>query len=53
MIKPGPHLFHPHDVPKILNAIAKGVRTDDLGDGKITVLLIDNVVFISTRGRSG
>ena len=36
------------DVPKILNSITKGAGADDIGDGKISVPLIDSTVRIRT-----
>jgi nitrogen regulatory protein P-II 1 len=36
------------DVPRILNAITKGARTGEIGDGKIFVLPVDNAVRVRT-----
>ena len=36
------------DVPKILNSITKGAGAGDIGDGKISVPLIDSTVRIRT-----
>ena len=36
------------DVAKVLNAITKSARTDEIGDGKIFVLPVDNAVRVRT-----
>ena len=36
------------DVSRILHAIANGARTGEMGDGKIFVFPVDNVVRIRT-----
>jgi nitrogen regulatory protein P-II 1 len=40
------------DVPAIINAIIRGARTGDIGDGKIFIIPIDDAVRIRT-GDSG
>jgi nitrogen regulatory protein P-II 1 len=40
------------DVPAIINAIIKGARTGDIGDGKIFIIPVENAVRIRT-GDSG
>lgn len=36
------------DVPKILNIITENARTGEIGDGKVFVLPVDNVVRVRT-----
>ncbi len=36
------------DVPKILNAITRGARTGEIGDGKLFVLPVENAVRVRT-----
>ena len=40
------------DVPAIINAIIRGARTGDIGDGKIFIIPVDDAVRIRT-GDSG
>jgi nitrogen regulatory protein P-II 1 len=40
------------DVPAIINAIIRGTRTGDIGDGKIFVIPVEDAVRIRT-GDSG
>jgi nitrogen regulatory protein P-II 1 len=40
------------DVPAIVNAICKGARTGEIGDGKIFIIPIDNAIRVRT-GDSG
>ena len=40
------------DVPAIVNAIIRGARTGDIGDGKIFILPVDDAIRIRT-GDSG